>query len=55
MELSLQAAIEELDTIETNFLPILTKSQLTAIEYGIAALQTIDDGNFILKGVNDNG
>ena len=55
MEMSLQAAIEELDTIEINFLAILTDSQLTAIEYGKAALQTIEDGNFILKGVDDIG
>ena len=55
MDLSLQAAIEELDTIQTDLGTILTDSQLTAIDYGKAALQTIDDGNFILKGVNDNG
>lgn len=53
MQLSLPVAIEELDKIQTDFVEILTYSQLTALDYGKGALQTIEDGNFILKGVND--
>ena len=54
MDLSITAAIEEIDIIQREYELVLTDSQQTALEYAKAALQTIEDGNFILKGINDN-
>lgn len=55
MKLSINEAIGELQTIQNDFDLVLTDSQITSLDYAIMALKVIDDGNFILKGVSDNG
>lgn len=49
MELSITGAIEELAIIKRDYDLVLTKSQLSALNYAQSALKTIEDGNFILK------
>ena len=51
MQLTILEAMEELETIQQQFEFVLTDSQQAAINLGIAALKTIDDGNYELKEV----
>ena len=51
MRLSIIVAMKELQTILEDFDTVLTDSQKTAINLGMAALKTIDDGNYELKEV----
>lgn len=50
MQLSIIEAMEELQTILNDFDLVLTDSQKAAINLGISALETIEDGNYELKG-----
>ena len=52
--ISLTQAIDELSLIQHNCAPVLSPAQQLALDYAKEALRTIEDGNFILKGVNDN-
>ena len=50
--ISLTQAIDELTLIQHNH--FLSEDQQLALDYAKEALRTIEDGNFILKGVNNN-